>query len=111
MKGEDEDWIPAPQWSLEREPCADLEAEARRLAKIVTTAQQRSEDAARRLRSRLEGYVPVDEWLERSDEARNGRLNGATYPRKWAERADEARLLADPDRHGPRWHNGCFRDE
>lgn len=103
MKGENEDWHPAPQWS--REPCADLEAEARRLAKLMTTAQRRSEEAGRRLRSRLDGYVPIDEVFQAMDtEEANG--NGLPYPRKLHELADEARRQSnDPfrERKGPRY--------
>lgn len=104
MKGEadGEEYQPAPQWS--REPRKDLEEEARRLAKIMTTAQRRSEDVERRLRARLAGYRPIDEAFA-DEERREINGNGLPYSHRLYELADRARELSDDpfhERRGPR---------
>lgn len=114
MKGEDES--PADQWSCGREPRADLELEARRLAKLTTTAQARSAEAGKRLRSRLAGYVDASEWMEAEDERRDINGNDLPYPRRLYELADRARELSDdPFRErgkGPRFdYRSRPRDE
>jgi len=103
VKGEDDGYRPPPQWS--REPRKDLEEEARRLAKIMTTAQRRSEEAAKRLHSRLNGWRPIDEAFA-DEERREVDGNVRPYPRRWGELADKARELSpDPfrNRKGPRF--------
>ena len=96
--GKDEDWMPPERYAGER---PDLEAEARRLVALTREAQTRRETLERQVRSRLAGYRPADQVIERADAARangNGNGNGLPYPREWTELADLARELARPDR-------------
>ena len=96
--GLEDDWRPPERYAGER---PDLEAEVRRLVALTREAQTRKETLERQVRSRLAGYRPVDEVLERADAARNG--NGRTYPEEWSRLADEARTrYADPNRHRAR---------
>ena len=70
-----------------------LEAEARRLVALTRESQVRKETLERKLRARLEGYVPVDDWLEQADADREQRNGNRTYPEEWAERAALASQL------------------
>ena len=96
----DEEWRPALHWRSE--PQDSLEQEARRLAALTRTAQQRTEDAARRLRARLNGYVPIDEAFKREEKVR---INGTPrpYPQKWYDLAEQARQ--NPSQLRPRFND------
>ena len=97
---DDEEWRPPDRFRLE--PYSDLEREARRLAALTRTAQQRAEDAARRLHARLNGWVPFDEAVERAEQEQ---VNGTPrpYPQKWYDLAEQARR--DPSPLRPRFND------
>jgi hypothetical protein len=62
-----DEWVPPERYRGEQD---DLEAEARRLAALTRESQIRMETLKHKLQARLQGYVPVDNWLERADEDR-----------------------------------------
>lgn len=95
----EEEWRQAARYRGEQD---DLEAEARRLVALTREDWQRRETLKRRLQARLEGYVPVGDWLEQADNDREQRNGHRTYPESWAELAQIARQIPRPKMGRPR---------
>lgn len=78
----------------------NLEAEMHRIVALTREAAQRKEKIKRELQARQEGYLPIDEWQARAEEAREQQHGHRTYPEEWSQLASEAGKYA-PERRKP----------